>query len=120
MEIKEKGFFVVIEGGDGCGKSTLIENLKQEFQSAVFTREPGGTECGEKIRELLFSNSNINKVTEMMLFASARSELVEKVIIPNLEKGIINWSTVYDDIPIKYSNLGTSKVSTWPKNANGV
>lgn len=41
------------------------------------------------------------------------------VYAPALEKGIINWSTVYDDIPIKYSNLGTSKVSMWPKNANG-
>ena len=42
------------------------------------------------------------------------------VYAPALENGIITWSTVYDDIPIKYSNLGTSKVSTWPKNANGV
>lgn len=85
--MSKKGFFVVIEGGDGCGKSTLINNLKSEFRDAVFTREPGGTEYGEKIREVLFSSNEINKMTEMLIFASTRSEIVEKVLIPNLSEG---------------------------------
>lgn len=84
---KRKGFFVVIEGGDGCGKSTLINNLKNEFKNAVFTREPGGTEYGEKIREVLFSCEGISKLTEMLIFASTRSELIDKVIAPNLNQG---------------------------------
>lgn len=84
-----KGLFVVIEGGDGCGKSTLIKNLKQRFENAVFLREPGGTEIGEKARDLIMQYGEMNKVTEMLLFASSRSELVEKVIKPNLLQGKI-------------------------------
>ena len=86
-ENKNKGLFVVIEGGDGCGKSTLIQGLKMEFPNALFLREPGGTLFGEKVRELILNNAEISKLTEMLLFASSRSELVEKVIIPTLNEG---------------------------------
>lgn len=86
-ENKNKGVFVVIEGGDGCGKSTLIQGLKMEFPNALFLREPGGTLFGEKVRELILNNAEISKLTEMLLFASSRSELVEKVIIPTLNEG---------------------------------
>ncbi len=86
-ENKNKGLFVVIEGGDGCGKSTLIQGLKMEFPNALFLREPGGTLFGEKVRELILNSAEISKLTEMLLFASSRSELVEKVIIPTLNEG---------------------------------
>lgn len=86
-ENKNKGLFVVIEGGDGCGKSTLIQGLKMEFPNALFLREPGGTLFGEKVRELILNNAEISKLTEMLLFASSRSELIEKVIIPTLNEG---------------------------------
>lgn len=83
----KKGFFVVIEGGDGCGKTTLIESLREAFPKAVFVREPGGTYFGEQIRNIIMENDNITKTTEMLLFAASRCELVDKVIRPTLEKG---------------------------------
>ena len=83
----KKGTFIVIEGGDGCGKTSVIEGLKQHYKNAIFVREPGGTPFGEKVRELIMQNGQINKITEMYLFSASRSELVEKVIIPGIKNG---------------------------------
>lgn len=88
-----KGKFIAIEGPDGTGKSTLIEALKKIFLEksipAKFTREPGGTRIGEKIRDLLLdiSNSEMTCYTEAYLYAAARLQHVEEFIIPNLNNG---------------------------------
>lgn len=92
----KKGKFIVIEGGEGSGKGTQIELLKkwilekEVFDRFVFTREPGGTEVGEKIREILLSNNirNLSPKTELLLFSSARSQIIDEVIKPNLDKGL--------------------------------
>ena len=83
----KKGLFIVIEGGDGCGKTSVINGLKQTYKQATFLREPGGTEFGEKVRDLIMNCAEINKTTEMYLFSASRSELVQKVIIPKLNTG---------------------------------
>ncbi len=87
-----KGLFVVLEGIDGCGKSTqarlLEERLKQENKAALLTREPGGTGAGEGIRNLLLSpESQLCTCAEILLYAAARAQLVEEVIRPALEAG---------------------------------
>lgn len=88
MSLKENcGKFIVIEGGDGCGKTSVINGLKAHYDNAVFIREPGGTPFGEKVRNLIMESDEISKVTEMYLFSASRSELVEKVIIPSINKG---------------------------------
>jgi len=81
------GKFIVIEGIDGAGKSTVIEYLKKHLPKGrvLFTREPGGTPMGESMRGLL--GMNINPITELLLISAARSEHVEKTIIPALDDG---------------------------------
>lgn len=82
--------FVVFEGGEGSGKDTQIDRLKKKYAgdgSVVFTREPGGTGMGEKIRSLLLSpdSKDMTVRTELLLFLAARAQLVEQVIRPALE-----------------------------------
>lgn len=88
-----KGKFISIEGGEGVGKSTQIRALADAIEKAgfevVITREPGGTEGAEAIRELLLGGSADRWLSraEALLFAAARSDHVEKLIKPSLEAG---------------------------------
>lgn len=85
-----RGKFITFEGGEGSGKSTqvalLAEHLRKAGIETVITREPGGTPLGEAIRSLVLDASP-EPVTELLLFAAARAEHVEKVIRPALEHG---------------------------------
>lgn len=86
----KRGLFITTEGTDGSGKTTqikLIESyLKEKGFEVVVTREPGGTAIGEKIRSIILDteNSNMSYITEMMLYASARAQLVNELIKPSL------------------------------------
>lgn len=93
MELK--GTLFIIEGsGDGCGKTTLLNQLKNHYdpegknEMVIFTREPGGTELAEKIRTMIFDN-DMNPHTEALLFAASRSEHIFGKIIPALKEGKI-------------------------------
>jgi dTMP kinase len=83
--------FVTFEGLDGSGKSTQAELLRAYLESeerdVEATREPGGTELGERIRDLLLGGTKISPWAEAALFAAARAELVSEVIAPALERG---------------------------------
>ena len=86
------GKFVTFEGGEGSGKTTLIENLKNYFEEHnidyLATREPGGVKICESIRDILkYSTEKISLNTEILLFSASRAELVEDVILPNLKAG---------------------------------
>lgn len=88
-----KGKFIVFEGSDGSGKTTILNNVKKFLDDNnydyVMTREPGGTKISESIRENLLSNDNeaMSFRTEALLFAAARAQHVDEVIRPNLQKG---------------------------------
>ena len=88
-----RGKFISLEGGEGAGKSTqvraLAEALKARGIDVLVTREPGGSEGGEKIRELLLAGSEERWGTraEALLFAAARADHLEKTICPALESG---------------------------------
>ena len=90
-----KGLFITFEGIDGCGKSTQCERLKEYLKANgrdfIFVREPGGTEIGERIREILLDkkNSKMTPRTELLLFEAARAQITEEVIRPALEEGKI-------------------------------
>ncbi|HVI38909.1 MAG TPA: dTMP kinase, partial [Gaiellales bacterium] len=81
--------FISFEGLDGCGKTTqaamLATALELEGRTVVRVREPGGTPIGERIRELLLDgDSVIGGAAEALLYAAARAQLVDQVILPAL------------------------------------
>lgn len=81
--------FIVIEGMDGSGKSSVLDYLKKncEQDKFAFVNDPGGTKIGDKIRTILLDskNTNMNPVSELMLFVASRAQLVNEVIKPTLE-----------------------------------
>jgi len=82
---------VWFEGVDTCGKSTQIDRLKFFFNDSIITKEPGGTELGYSIRELiLHQNSPISSLSEMFLFLADRAEHYEKIIKANPNKLILS------------------------------
>lgn len=93
---------VTFEGGEGCGKSTQIKRFKEYLEKKnidfLIAREPGGTEIGEQIREiLLHGKSDMSPETEFLLFSASRSKLVEEVVKPALTKGkVVVLDRYYD------------------------
>ncbi|OGZ08455.1 MAG: dTMP kinase [Candidatus Lloydbacteria bacterium RIFCSPHIGHO2_02_FULL_54_17] len=83
-----QGKFIVIEGGDGVGKGTIVGHLRKSFPEGalIYTREPGGTEVGEKVREILLGCAML-PATEMMLHFSYRPELFERIVLPAVRSG---------------------------------
>lgn len=80
--------YIVFEGIDLVGKSSQIDLLKNNFPYFIFTREPGGTDFGEKIREIILHNNFfLNSVSEFFLFLSDRSEHYQKIVKPNNQNG---------------------------------
>lgn len=91
----ERGQFIVIEGVGGSGKTTQIEQVKNILQknglSVVTTREPGGLESAESIRELIFDLKDkglIGPEGQMSLFSAARKLWLHNVVAPNIDKGV--------------------------------
>ena len=84
--------FITFEGCEGVGKSTqlnfLRDYLKETGQDAIFVREPGGTSIGEQIRKVILNpaNTEMASVTESMLYASSRVQLIDEVILPALRE----------------------------------
>lgn len=123
-----KGLFIVMEGPDGSGKTTQINLLKEYLEKAgyecLITREPGGTVIGEEVRQLILNpeHKEMSPVTEMLLYAASRAQLVHEVIGPALEEGKIVISDRFVDSSIVYQGiarkLGISTVSA--VNAPGI
>ena len=101
--------FVTFEGLDGSGKTTQAEllraHLEESGRDVVGTREPGGTELGEKVRELILGDSDISPWAEAALFAAARAELVERVIRPALERDADVVCDRYLDSSLAYQGI---------------
>ena len=88
----ERGCFLVLDGVDGCGKSTqarlLCEALGAEGRSVLHLREPGGTALGEALRaRLLHGEEPLSAEVEVLLFASARRQMLERAVAPALAEG---------------------------------
>ena len=104
--------FITFEGLDFCGKSTqvklLVKYLEEKNRKIEIIREPGGTPISEKIRDVLLDNKNseMTEVTEMLLFAASRSQLVNEVILPKLEEGYYIISDRFHDSSIAYQGYG--------------
>ncbi len=82
--------YILFEGVDTCGKSTQIELLKKSYKNVIFTKEPGGTKTGEKIREIILNTNVKSKRAELFLFLADRAEHFKEVIEPNQNKIVIS------------------------------
>jgi dTMP kinase len=108
----ERGKFITIDGVEGAGKSTQIEficeYLKAKGVNVVLTREPGGTDVGEKIRTLLLSNSTgkMHADTELMMMFAARNEHIQNKIMPTLGRGDWVLSDRFTDASYAYQGGG--------------
>jgi dTMP kinase len=107
------GWFIAIEGGDGTGKSTqvtaLAEWLERRGFEVVATREPGGTELGRQLRDILLHRNDLGGIgdrTEALLFAADRADHIEKVVRPALARGAIVISDRHVDSSIAYQSGG--------------
>lgn len=113
-----KGKFIVFEGCEGVGKSTqlrLIESyLKETGQEAVFTREPGGTPLAERIRDIILTKE-MDAESEALLFAAARCDHIDNLILPALNDGKIVVCDRYIDSSFAYQGyargLGVERVA---------
>lgn len=110
---KYTGTLISFEGSEGSGKSTQIMRLAAHLQKlnrdVITVREPGGTEIGEQIRNLIVHNSKGEEMcaeTELLLFAASRAQLVREVILPALRKGSIVLSDRFLDSSTVYQGVG--------------
>jgi dTMP kinase len=116
MPLKDKkptGVLISFEGSEGSGKTTQISRLAQHLQKigrdVISTREPGGTEIGEQIRNIIVHNSRGDEMcaeTELLLFAAARAQLVRETIAPALLRGAIVLSDRFLDSSTVYQGIG--------------
>ena len=124
-----RGIFITMEGPDGSGKSTQIallkEYLEKEGYDVIITREPGGTRISENIREVILNPEykDMSSVTEMLLYASARAQLIAEVIGPAIDSGKAVISDRFVDSSLVYQGmargLGVEKVYEINKAAIG-
>ena len=113
---KNKGIFITFEGGEGSGKSTQIQKLKNNILGfisdveIVISRELGGTEVAEQIREILV-NGEADKLsvrTETLLMIAARAEHIDRVILPAIKRGAIVLCDRFKDSSIVYQGIANN------------
>jgi dTMP kinase len=89
MSNGNRGKFIVIEGGEGAGKTTMIKAIHRNFPDVVVSREPGGAPLAEKIRDIILSPDagTASAKTQFALFWAARADHMENTVIPALRSG---------------------------------
>jgi dTMP kinase len=101
--------FVTFEGLDGSGKSTQAELLRARLEAdgvdVVSTREPGGTELGERLRDLVLHGGHVGAWAEALIYVAARAQLVDEVIRPALERGASVICDRYLDSSVAYQGV---------------
>ena len=108
----KRGLFLSFEGGEGSGKSLqargLAQTLIERGREAILTREPGGTAAGERIRDILLHAREIplSPEAQLLLFSSARAQLVREVIRPALDAGKIVIADRFFDSSVVYQGHG--------------
>jgi dTMP kinase len=109
--MKSRGIFISIEGGEGAGKSTVLHAVRDLLVDrgldVVLTREPGGTACGEAIRQLLLDPvGRPSAETELLLMFASRAQLVAEVILPALNRGSAVLTDRFTDASFAYQGGG--------------
>ncbi len=107
-----RGLFVTVEGPDGSGKSTQVENIRKFFEDrgmdVILSREPGGTVIGERIRNIILDKElkEMDPMTEAMLYAASRAQHVAQVIAPALSQGKVVVCDRFVDSSLAYQGFG--------------
>lgn len=123
-----KGSFIVMEGPDGSGKTTQISLLTQYLEELgidyIVTREPGGTRIGEAIRQIILNPEfkEMSDVTEMLLYAASRAQLMKDVISPAIQAGKVVISDRFVDSSLVYQGIarGLGSQVVYNVNAPGI
>jgi len=123
------GLFIALEGGDGAGKSTqsalLVKWLEEQGQQVLLTREPGATEIGKTLRQIVLdpATGDISHRTEALLYAADKAEHVDSVIKPALKAGAVVITDRYVDSALAYQGSGrdldlsdVERVNRWATN----
>ena len=104
------GLFIAFEGGDGAGKSTQVSLLREALESAgrtvTVTRQPGGTELGQQIRDLVLHGAHVAPRAEALLFAADKAHHVDQLIRPALDRGEVVLTDRYTDSSVAYQGAG--------------
>lgn len=101
--VKHNGFFITLEGVEGAGKTTQIHLLAEALgENVIVTREPGGTQISEQIREIFLTAAEISAQTELMLIAASRAQHVSELILPALKDGKTVICDRFSDATIAY------------------
>lgn len=119
--MQHKGHLITFEGGEGVGKTTLIDALYQYLKNSrldvIKTRAPGGTEIGQLIRKILLNQhkEKMSCICELFLFLADRSQHVAELIIPSLKQGKIVLCDRFNDSTIAYQAAGRHQEEEWVK-----
>ena len=106
-----KGLFITFEGGEGCGKTTVIKALVKELEKeglqALLTREPGGSLIAEQIRNVILDRANtlMDPRTEALLYAASRRQHLVEIVLPALKEGKMVLSDRYLDSSLAYQGV---------------
>ncbi len=102
-----RGLFITFEGGEGSGKSTIIEMLSKSYEEIEFTREPGGSNISEKIREIILdkNNTEMDNRCEALLYAASRAQHIEEYVKPSIKKGITVICDRYVESSLVYQGM---------------
>lgn len=109
---EHRGLLITFEGPEGSGKTTLIDNiariLTERGEEPMLIREPGGTEIGERIRNILLDPASqaMCSETELLLMVASRAQLVREKIAPALEAGLIILCDRFADASVAYQGFG--------------
>lgn len=110
--MSEKGLFITLEGGEGAGKTTQIKNLRTWWEArghnVLVTRQPGGTEMAEKIRDLILhdESGSIDALTELLLLFAARAQFLHEQVRPALAEGTVVLCDRFTDSTYAYQGAG--------------
>jgi dTMP kinase len=104
------GLFIAFEGGDGAGKSTQVALLREALETAgrtvTVTRQPGGTDLGREIRDLVLHGAHVAPRAEALLFAADKAHHVDQLIKPALDRGEVVLTDRYTDSSVAYQGAG--------------
>ena len=106
------GIFISFEGGEGVGKSThirfLAKTLENRGYEVLSLREPGGTNIGERLRDIVLNNAHteIANEAELLIYEAARAQIVSEVIVPALNRGVVVLCDRFCDSTLAYQGYG--------------